>query len=240
MAFRTVVEAKAEMYAGKFVLENDGDYAYAIFLYRDRLDMLEARAHYIKSTEYSGYVHCLEHDCPACKKGFREQRKLFIPMLVMEVNGQPVNEVRYWDRNMKFEPWLSQAIFKNYADPSLYVFKITRIGVHGSKDTTYSITVAGKNNAPFDKILSDYGVSFPAHYENIIKMVDANTMSQWLATATTANSNANTEVPAYVPTPRVNVQNTAPDLSVLADVEAPFDTDAPFDTEDIDDPVDFG
>lgn len=240
MAFRTVVEAKAEMYAGKFVLENDGDFAYAIFLYRDKLDMLEARAHYIKSTEYSGYVHCLEHDCPACKKGFREQRKLFIPMLVMEVNGQPVNEVRYWDRNMKFEPWLSQAIFKNYADPSLYVFKITRIGAHGSKDTKYNITVAGKNNAPFDKILSDYGVSFPAHYENIIKMVDANTMSQWLATATTANSNANTEVPAYVPTPRVNVQNTAPDLSVLADVEAPFDTDAPFDTEGIDDPVDFG
>lgn len=240
MAFRTVVEAKAEMYAGKFVLENDGDEAYAIFLYRDKLDMLEARAHYIKSTEYSGYVHCLEHDCPACKKGFREQRKLFIPMLVMEVNGQPVNEVRYWDRNMKFEPTLSQAIFKNYADPSLYVFKITRIGAHGSKDTKYSIIVAGKNNAPFDKILSDYGVSFPAHYENIIKMVDANTMSQWLATSTTSNSNANTEVPAYVPTPRVNVQNTAPDLSVLADVEAPFDTDAPFDTEGIDDPVDFG
>jgi len=240
MAFRTVVEAKAEMYAGKFILENDGDYAYAIFLYRDKLDMLEARAHYIKTTEYSGYVHCLEHDCPACRKGLREQRKLFIPMLVMEVNGQSVNEVQYWDRNMKFEPVLSQAIFKNYADPSLYVFKITRIGAHGSKDTTYSITVASKNNAPFDKILSDYGVSFPAHYENIIKMVDANTMSQWLATATTANSNANTEVPAYVPTPRVNVQNTAPDLSVLADVEAPFDTDAPFDTEDIDDPVDFG
>lgn len=240
MAFRTVEEVKAEKYAGKFVLENDGDYAYAIFLYRGASDMMVADAHYIKSTEYSGYVHCLEHDCPACKKGIRVQNKLFIPMLVMEVNGQPVNEVQYWDRNMKFEPVLSQAIFKNYADPSLYVFKITRIGAHGSKDTTYSITVAGKNNAPFDKIMSDYGVTFPAHYENIIKMADANTMSQWLATATTANSNANTEVPAYVPTPRVNVQNTAPDLSVLVDVEAPFDTDAPFDTEGIDDPVDFG
>ena len=226
MAFKSIAQVKAEKYAGKFVLENDGDNAFVIFLYRNNQEMLAADAHYIKSAEYSGYVHCLENGCPACAKGLRVQTKLFVPMYVLAVNGNHVNEIQFWDRNMKFEPALSQAIFKNYANPSEYIFKITRMGEHGSKDTKYSIAVANTNPTPFDKIMADNGAAYPAFYEGICKEVDKATMEKWLASANVANATANQAVPEYTPTPRVAVPTpAATQLDVLAEVEAPFDVD---------------
>ena len=241
MAFKSINEVKAEKYSGKFILENDGDTAFVIFLYRSSNDMLAANAHYIKSNSYNGYVHCNEGGCAACAKGLRIQTKLFVPMLVMTINGNSVNEIQFWDRNMNFEPVLSQAVFKNFADPSAYIFQITRHGVHGSKETTYTITVADSNKIPFDQIMSDYNVSFPAVYEKVIKEVDNATLSQWLATANAANTATNTAVPQYVATPRVSAPQVTGLPNVLVDVEAPFDVDeAPFDVDDIPEDVDFG
>lgn len=235
MAFKSVNEVKAEKYSGKFILENDGDTAFVIFLYRSSNDMLAAQAHYIKSNDYSGYVHCNEGGCAACAKGIRVQTKLFVPMLVMAINGQPVNEIQFWDRNMTFEPVLSQAIFKSFADPSAYVFQITRHGAHGSKDTTYSITVADTNKIPFDQIMSDYQISFPTVYEKVIREVDNVTLSQWLATANAANVATNSAVPQYVATPRVSAAQVTGLPNVLTEVEDKFADD-----EDISEDVDFG
>ena len=230
MAFKTVNTAKAEKHAGKFVLENDGDSAEVIFLYRSNEDMLVANTHYIKTNDYSGYVHCNEGGCAACAKNLRVQEKLFVPMYVISINGQPVNEIRFWDRNMRFEPVLSQAIFKNYANPSEFIFRVTRNGVHGSKETTYGIQVAFKNTSlPFDKIMADNGATFPEYYEHIVKEVPNATLSQWLASANSANAVANADIPEYVPTPRVSVasaNNGLDTLNALVDVEDEFTDDA--------------
>jgi hypothetical protein len=233
MGFKSVNSAKAEKYAGKFVLENDGDSAEVIFLYRNSDDMLVADAHYVKTNEYSGYVHCCEGGCPACAKGLRVQTKLFVPMFVLSINGQPVNEIQFWDRNMRFEPVLSQAIFKNFADPSLYVFCVTRKGVHGSKETTYDIVATAKNTVyPFDKIMSENGAVFPDYYEHICRDVDAPILSQWLATANASNVASNTSLPEYVATPRASVNvPTTNSLDVLVGVEDDF-ADTPFDVDD--------
>lgn len=245
MAFKTVNTAKAEKRAGKFVLENDGDSAEVIFLYRSSEDMLVANTHYIKTNDYSGYVHCNEGGCAACAKNLRVQEKLFIPMYVISINGQSVNEIRFWDRNMRFEPVLSQAIFKNYANPSEFIFRVTRNGVHGSKETTYGIQVAFKNTSlPFDKIMADNGATFPEYYEHIVKEVPNVTLSQWLASANSANAVANADIPEYVPTPRVSVasaNNGLDTLNALVDVEDEFtdDADTADTTENIDELPEF-
>lgn len=245
MAFKTVNTAKAEKHEGKFVLENDGDTAEVIFLYRCSDDMLVADTHYIKTNEYSGYVHCNEGGCAACAKNLRVQQKLFIPMYVISINGQQVNEIRFWDRNMRFEPVLSQAIFKNYANPSEFIFRVTRNGVHGSKETTYGIQVAFKNTSlPFDKIMADNGATFPEYYEHIVKEVPNVTLSQWLASANSANAIANADIPEYVPTPRVSVtsaNNGLDTLNALVDVEDEFtdDADTADTTENIDELPEF-
>lgn len=236
MAFKSVNAVKAEKHAGKFILENDGDSAFVIFLWRNDDEMLAAGTHYIKSNEFNGYVQCLETaDCPACKKGLRVQQKLFVPMLVLSINGQSVNEIQFWDRNLKFEPVLRQAIFKNYANPSEYIFQITRRGAFGSKETRYDIAVAGANKATYDQIMSDNNATFPAFYDMVCKDIDAATMSKYLATAAASNVASNTAVPEYVATPRVSVPTNNSAQSILADVEAPFDTD-----DDIPEDVDFG
>ena len=236
MAFKSVREIKAQRNAGKFILENDGDTAFVIFLYRSQDEMLSGPTHYIKSNEYSGYVHCLEDNCPACAKGLRIQTKMFVPMFVLSINDQPVNEIQFWDRTLKFEPVLSQAVFKNYPNPSGYIFKITRIGAHGSKDTRYNIMTVQVNDASFDQIMSDNNATFPDFYEMVCKSVDAATMDMWLASAAAANvaSNTNSNIPAYVATPRVPVSTPALPNVLDEGVDVPADDDdVPFD-------VDFG
>lgn len=236
MAFKSVKEIKATKSAGKFILENDGDYAFVIFMYRSQDEVLAGPTHYVKSNEYSGYVHCNEGGCPACAKGLRVQTKMFVPMWVIEQNGQSVNELQFWDRNMTFEHILSQAVFKNFPDPSLYVFKITRNGAFRSKETTYSITVAANNKTPFDQICAENNLKFPNCYEMVCKDVDAATLNQWLAAANMANVSANTGAPAYVATPRVNVGAPTDLPNVLVEAETEF-TD---DDMEISDEVDFG
>lgn len=239
MAFKSIAQAKAEKNAGRFVLENDGDSADVVFLYRSQDEFIKPDygAHYIKSEMYNGYIHCNGAGCAACGKGKKVQDKLFVPMYVLAINGQPVNEIQFWDRSMKFEPVLSQAIFKNYANPSEFVFRITRNGAHGDIKTTYTIQVAFKNTTePFDKILADNNAVFPDYYSNIIKEVDNATLNQWLASANSANTAANTDLPEYVATPRVSVaQNTQINgIDTLIEVEDEFD-----DNEELDETTDF-
>ena len=69
MAFKTAREYNEDRFGGLFLLRNDGDYADVIFLYRSLDDVLIADTHYIKSADYSGYVHCCGRGCPAGHTG---------------------------------------------------------------------------------------------------------------------------------------------------------------------------
>ena len=70
MAFKTMNDFNKERgYDNYFTLRNDGDTADVIILYRGVSDVLVADAHYIKSNDYTGYVHCCGRGCPACGKG---------------------------------------------------------------------------------------------------------------------------------------------------------------------------
>lgn len=176
MAFKSVKSYNEERFGGYFLLRNDGDYADVIFLYQGVEDVLVADVHYIKSPDYSGYVHCCGRGCPACAKGIRTQTKLFIPMYNIAAN-----EIQFFDRTMKFEPQLQQDVFSKYPNPSEYVFRITRHGVAGDVNTTYSIQAIGKNTQmPYAQILAQHNATMPEYYNTICREVTEFELKQML------------------------------------------------------------
>lgn len=228
MAFKTVDQYNEEKYGGKFVLHNDGDFADVIFLYRSTKDVLVADVHYVKSNEYSGYVHCNGGGCPACAKDIRVQNKLFIPVYNIQAD-----EIQFWDRTTNFEPQLQGDVFSKYPNPSEFVFRITRQGAARDINTKYQIVAVGNNNVKsYNELLAQFNAKFPDYYENICKDVDAYTLANWVNNAGSgSNSAANsTGMVDYVPTPRVTV---TPETSIESIPEIDSSD------EEIDEPVDF-
>lgn len=201
MSFKTVEDFNKQRYDGTFVLRNDGDFADVIFLYRSEKDVLVADTHYIKSDEYSGYVHCTGRGCPVCAKGIRIQTKLFIPLYNIKEN-----QIQFFDRTMKFEPQLQQDVFSKYPNPSEYVFRITRRGASGDINTRYEIQAVARNEfKSYDEILQSFDTSFPAHFEHICKDVDATTLSRWVSTPSNSSvPSYGADMPSYTVKPRVS------------------------------------
>lgn len=228
MAFKSVKTYNEEKFGGLFLLRNDGDYADVIFLYESLDDVLVADTHYIKSADYSGYVHCCGRGCPACSKGIRVQTKLFIPLYNLTTN-----QVEFWDRSIRFEQQLSQDVFANFPNPSEFVYRITRKGVAGDVNTVYQISAIGKNSVlSYADILKINNISFPAYYENICKDMSAKQISDLLsgsAPAGTASENYEpiSSMPNYQITPRAvtpGSSNIAPPVDTLDSNGEPFDT----------------
>lgn len=197
MAFKSMVQYNEEKYGSFFTLVNDGNYADVIFLYQSKNDVLVADAHYIKSADYSGYVHCCGSGCPACAKGIRTQGKLFIPMYNLTEK-----KIQFWDRTTKFEAKLMNDVFDKFPNPSEYVFRITRHGVAGDVNTTYEIKAVYNNpDLPYAKILADASITLPDGYSAVIKEVTPFELDAMV------NVSSSVAVPrdAYVPAPPVTV-----------------------------------
>jgi len=209
MAFKSVEQFNDDRYHGLFRLVNDGDHADVIFLYQSMKDMLVAQAHYIKSADYSGYVHCCEQGCPACGKGIRVQTKLFIPIYNIDKD-----EIEFWDRNMKFEPVMEQTVFNRFPNPSEFVFRITRHGVPNDINTTYSIEAVGKNAiGPYGALLAKFNTKMPDAYSVVIK--DAS-VSELTAMLQNSGNESAANMPEYTPIPRAGYQASIPETYVDA------------------------
>lgn len=207
MAFKSVEQFNDDRYHGMFRLVNDGEGADVVFLYQSMKDMLVAQAHYIKSADYSGYVHCCENGCPACSKGIRVQTKLFIPVYNIEKD-----EIQFWDRNMKFEPQMEQDVFNRFPNPSEYVFRITRHGIPNDINTNYEIKAVGKNvNSSYSSILAKFNTKMPDAYSKIIKEVSISELSQMLQNSGTDSAST---MPEYTPIPRAGYQASMPETFV--------------------------
>ena len=213
MAFKSVNEYNGNL----FKLPNDNDSADVVFLYRSSAEQLIADAHYIKSPDYSGYAHCCGVGCPACGKGWKVENHFFIPLYNIQNN-----RIEFFDRSTRF---LSQmaAVFSAYPNPSEYVFKIIRHGVAGSRDTRYEIRLAGKNTYfPYDNILSTFNAKMPDYYENVVKSLTIEEMSQMIDAQASITSStpgfkpavSNESMQEYVPTPRAGYQSAIPEAYV--------------------------
>lgn len=242
MAFKSVEQFNEDRHRGKFIIEDDGKSADVIFLFRSKADMLQADAHYIKSNDYSGYVHCCGKGCPACalKKAdgsllIRLQSKLFIPLYNIEKD-----KIEFWDRNMTFEPQFTKAVFEHYPNPSEYVFKVTRHGEYKDINTKYDIVAVGKNVvATYDQILAKFNAKMPDYYETIIKEYSISELTEIL----NSQNSTPTVDQDYIPVPRAGYQSSVPDTFVntsdvvgdnsdSADSEALIETSADGDLPD--------
>lgn len=211
MAFKSVEEFNDSRYHGMFRLINDKDSADVIFLYRSKRDELVADAHYIKSANYSGYVHCCGKGCPACAKGIKVQSKLFVPLYNIKQNDVIQERIEFWDRGINFDKQLEQDVFSKFADPSEYVFRITRNGVAGDKDTRYSIQATNRNAfAPYDTILAKFNAQMPDYYSEIIKEFSISELADMLQNT----GDAATDLPEYTPIPRTGYQSSIPNTYV--------------------------
>lgn len=230
MAFKSVEQFNEDRYRNLFRLVDDGMSADVVFLYKSKADMLVADVHYIKSADYSGYVHCLGKGCPVCalKKDdgsalIRVQTKLFIPLFNVEKGV-----IEFWDRNMntKFFSQLEKDVFERFPNPSEYVFKITRHGEYRDVETHYDIVAVGKNiRMPYDQILAKCEAKMPDYYENVVKTVTFPELSNMLQSKDFDNS-ANQE---YIPVPRAGYQSSIPDTFVNASTVVSNPSEAPSD-----------
>lgn len=235
MAFKTVKSYNEERFGRFFRLVNDRDYADVVFLYQSDADVLVASTHYIKSSEYSGYVHCPGAGCPACAKNIRVQTKLFIP-----VYNLTTDKIEFWDRTMRFEPQLHSDVFANYPNPSEIVFRVTRHGVAGDVNTTYEITAIGRNTMSLGDILSQNNVSLPDHYNTVCKDLSVTELTNML-NSSKSSSPSYDSMPTYQVTPRsvVPSQPAAPSMEIAPSEMTVFTEDADGLDDLPDDPVTF-
>lgn len=202
MAFKSLDKYVEDKNKDFFLLPNNKDFADVIFLYRGRQDVLVADTHYIKSPDYSGYVHCCGKNCPACEKGIRVQSKLFIPLF-----NYKTGKIEFWDRSTYFERQLENDVLSKYPNPSEWVFRITRDGKPNDQNTRYTIVAQGKNSKyPYEKILADHNITLPDGYESACSDRSADELKS-LLNATTATP---TSEYSYVPTPRASANDYQP------------------------------
>lgn len=249
MAFKSMTEHNEQRFKGLFLLQNDGDYADVVFMYSKADDVLVADGvHYIKSLEYTGYVHCCGSSCPACGRGIRLQTRLFVPLYIIGSNSATCTpgEIVFFDRSTRFEAQLQQDVFSKYPDPSQIVFRITRNGAAGDLNTKYSIVAKARNPKTFAEILSLTGAQFPDKYNDVCREVSASVLGTWVNTSNNggeggvSNSADNLEmynIPDYQVTPRgaapvpgaadvVPVGDTLPELSdITSDTSATVSTE---------------
>jgi hypothetical protein len=212
MAFKSAEDRTAEIYKNKFHLDNDGDTADVIIMYQKSHDALIGDMHYVKSPEYSGYVHCLGRGCPVCGKGIRIQSKLFIPFYHIE-HG----DLEFFDRSNYFQPQLFNEVFSKYPNPSEYVFRITRHGMAGSTDTKYTMTAIARNTVKtFDQICSELHLTFPECYSLITRELSAPELTSLLSETPAGTYGA--PAASYEVKPRGGSYNQVP---------APTDADMP-------------
>lgn len=211
MGFKKLKTYNEENWGGMFLLRNDGDFADVIFMYQNEDDVLIASTHYIKSSDFNGYVHCCGKGCPACAKGIRVQTKLFIPLY--NINA---GEIQFWDRGNRFQNQLMSDVFANYPNPCEYVFRITRHGAAGSIDTTYEIVAVGRNTyKSYADILVEQNAKMPDYYETVCKDMDIATLSSHLSTQGTNTSSATSgDMPTYQVTPRTTAGFSRPGTPV--------------------------
>ena len=226
MAFKSVEQFNDDRYHNLFRIPNDGESVDVIFLYQSKSDMLVADVHYIRSSEYAGYVHCCGAGCPACAKGIRVQNKLFIP--VYNINK---GAIEFWDRTMTFEPQMQKDVFDRFPNPSEYVFRITRHGAYKDVNTRYDIVAVGRNSLmSYSQILAKFNTKMPDYYENIVKTYLVSDLTRMLVTSSPETGVVTQD---YVPVPRAGYQSSIPDTYVNV-ADAVGSTTEPSFADDID------
>lgn len=137
-----------------FSLKDDGESAIVRFNIHAIDDIAVDSVHHVKTAEgKTRVVSCLRPtpsapivDCPLCDAGEPLSYRLFIPLVEYKQveNGGIELTPSVWEQGVKTRNVL-KGLIDEYGDLSNSLFKITRHGAKGSKETTYSILPANPN-----------------------------------------------------------------------------------------------
>lgn len=138
-------------------LKDDKDTAIVRFAYASADDFKLQTVHVIKVGNAFKRVACLrdslddpKEKCPLCASGDKFKTKLYVELLeyVTDENGRVVPMAKVWERPAKFHENIMNAyntaiemgVYPVNSKISDVVFKITRNGAKGDKETDYTVT----------------------------------------------------------------------------------------------------
>lgn len=165
---------------GYFSLRNDGDTMIVRFNIHGLEDIAVDSVHRVTTTDgKTRDVSCLRatpHDpidhCPLCANGEKLTFRLFIPLIAYHQNDTGNVELTpsVWNQGVKTRNIL-KGLIEEYGDLTNTLFKITRHGVAGSKETTYSILPANPNVYKDDIFVKDFSAFDDPSYINRFVLV---------------------------------------------------------------------
>lgn len=134
---------------GYFKLVDDGDEAVVRFDYNSPNEIMMAHVHDepVGNNKHRR-VLCLRTNarddmekCPLCARGDRFFSKVYLKLIeyTKDENGNIAIQPKVWERPASFADQIVEYI-NNYGGLKDVVFKVKRIGIRGSKDTSYLLT----------------------------------------------------------------------------------------------------
>lgn len=172
-------------------LKDDGDTALVRFDYDSVKEFVVQDVHRIKVNDKWRSVVCprdrydSKDKCPLCAAGQYASSKAYVKLLeyVKDETGKISAQAKVWERPAKFIQKIISA-YGNATDMGIYpmdskisdvVFKVTRNGAKGSKDTDYDVTPANPNIYKPDMYVKDFadfeGLDL-AHHSYMVRTVD--------------------------------------------------------------------
>lgn len=127
---------------GYFSLANDKDTARVRFMYSSIDDLQGYAVHEVEIDGRRRYINCLREynspvdDCPFCAEQRRQIAKVYIPLYVLDENGN--GEVQIWERSKSFISKIA-SLCSRYSNLCSHIFEIERNGKKGDMKTTYEI-----------------------------------------------------------------------------------------------------
>ena len=163
-----------------FGLKDDGDSAIVRFNIHGLEDIAVDSVHRVKTGDgKTRTVSCLRStpkdpidDCPFCKNGEQPMYRIFIPLVEYRQGQNGTVEIvpAVWEQGVKTRNVLKGRI-EEYGDLTNSLFKITRRGRTGSKDTTYDILPANPNVYKDEVFVKDMSAFDDPSYMNHFVMV---------------------------------------------------------------------
>lgn len=223
-----------------FSLKNDGDFA-IVRIMHDNKDSIEIYpTHSITVNGKFRKVACLRgakdsiESCPLCAASNARGTSVYIKMVTYtaDENGKISATPVIWERTMNYARKIA-TLLNDYGPLSDYVFKITRNGAAGSRDTTYDINLANPNvytSSAYPKVedaFKDYEVCgtslMSRNYEDMTTYVNTGNFPAKQTSSNRPNNIPNNNTPNYNNTqsntgytsyqavpPTTNMRNPAP------------------------------
>ena len=209
---------------GYFSLKGNGDTAIVRFFYDDpsQFDILTVHNAYIDGKLRK--INCLRnpHDemdvCPLCASGNQIQTKFFIRLVeyVKQPDGSVKAVPKIWERSLKYANLL-KGFIATYVSmgfkPSDILYRVTRRGVPGSKNTNYEIVPC--NPSEFDPNVYKKDFSMMENFSIVGSHHVLNKTASEMAELASNPNNSNVidtgtnvaQPPRTAPTPKVSEDN---------------------------------